>query len=204
MSKEEKKQEEEGSGGDFDLVAFPLSLSHVLVHGSYLMDCIASPSYDGFAIAFVSGGHELSKSSGNVGAKIACDTQRHGKHVYVTEDNTRARRRSGLSRVRDHPITPQRRQLEGAAYAESSTRSSGSTARSHRSEASGPSLTLGLRRTERPKARTHLDFDMNYPPLKEKRSRSLLQPYGEESLRHHQQTSRDMHRERDDSVVLFD
>lgn len=41
MSKEEKKQEEEGSGGDFDLVAFPLSLSHVLVHGSYLMDCIA-------------------------------------------------------------------------------------------------------------------------------------------------------------------
>ncbi|KAG5532570.1 hypothetical protein RHGRI_027010 [Rhododendron griersonianum] len=41
MSKEEKKQEEEESGGDSDLVAFPLSLSHVLVHGSYLMDCIA-------------------------------------------------------------------------------------------------------------------------------------------------------------------
>ncbi|KAG5532572.1 hypothetical protein RHGRI_027011 [Rhododendron griersonianum] len=90
MSKEEKKQEEEGSGGDFDLVAFPQSLSHVLVHGSSLMDCIAvkggqghssnltiiwswrSPSYDGFAIAFVSGGHELSKSTGNVGARIAC------------------------------------------------------------------------------------------------------------------------------------
>ncbi|KAH7850068.1 hypothetical protein Vadar_027341 [Vaccinium darrowii] len=39
ISKEEKKQEE--GGGDFDLVALPLSLSHVLVHADSLIDCLA-------------------------------------------------------------------------------------------------------------------------------------------------------------------
>ncbi|KAI8570060.1 hypothetical protein RHMOL_Rhmol01G0003600 [Rhododendron molle] len=41
MSKEEKKHEEGGGDDDFDLVARPLSLSHVLVHGSALEDCLA-------------------------------------------------------------------------------------------------------------------------------------------------------------------
>ncbi|KAG5531136.1 hypothetical protein RHGRI_025928 [Rhododendron griersonianum] len=116
----------------------------------------------------------------------------------------RMRHRPSLSRVRGHPVTPQWRQLEGAGHGESSTRSSGSTAQNRRSEASGPSLTLGPYRAERPKARTRLDFDMNYPPLREKRAHSHLQPYGEESHGRHQETSRDMHRERDNSVVLFD
>ncbi|KAG5537502.1 hypothetical protein RHGRI_024813 [Rhododendron griersonianum] len=111
------------------------------------------------------------------------------------EEKERTRHRPNLSRVGNQPITPQKRHLEGAGHGESSTCSSGSTARSRRSEASGPSLTLGPYRAERPKARTRLDFDMNYPPLREKHVRSRFQPSGEETLGHHRADSRDNHRE---------
>ncbi|KAG5524731.1 hypothetical protein RHGRI_031415 [Rhododendron griersonianum] len=132
-------------------------------------------------------------------------TQRHGKRVLArTEDNTRTRHRRNLSPVGNNPITPQRRHLEGFGHEESSTRSSGSTARSRRSDVSGPSLTLGIHRPERPGARTRLDFDMNYPPLREKHVRSHLQPSGEETLGYRRADSRDVRRERDNSVVLFD
>ncbi|KAE9453687.1 hypothetical protein C3L33_14393, partial [Rhododendron williamsianum] len=60
----------------------------------------------------------------------------------ATEEQTGARRRSALKRFGDHRAVTPKQKLASIVCTESSTRSSGSTARTSRSGVSGPTLTL--------------------------------------------------------------
>lgn len=139
------------------------------------------------------------------GASKKADTRRReNSHPIRTDEQPEMGRRSGLNHTKDYLATPQKRRLDSTVYAENSTHSSGSTARRYRSEISRPSLTLGPSRTKHPKARRRLDFYINYLPPETRRSQSHFQPHEEGSQGRRQHTSKGVHLERDDDIVLFD
>lgn len=113
-------------------------------------------------------------------------TWRHEKsHQTPTEEQTGTRHRSALECIGDHRVVTPKRKLASIICAESSTRSSGSIARSFRSGASAPTLTLARPRAAHSKGKTRLDIDINCQPCREGHSRPHLDPRADGSRGHH-------------------